>query len=856
MNFVSSITLAFKDAFSAGFAQANNSLAGMQGALGQINQNQSMNRLAADLALATSLTDPFRQKLSALIDEPSKLAGTFDSSLRNIQSLTNETNESLSETGKRILEIGGNSVAGPNAAAAAFYNIASGVGRAEVRFDMLNAAMALSEAGQANLQAATSGLISVVNAYNTPSENMTDLSDVFFQTVRKGVGSLDGFVSAMSSISGISASVGIGFDELGSSMAFITAKGQTESVAATQLKAAMVSLLRPNEELSKALASIGISSGSAMLEQFGLAESLNMVKAAVGGSQDKMAKALGSVEALQAAVALTADDYGAFAASYAGGLSGATSAALEAQAQSYEARVAKLQAAQESLKIQIGDDVNAIKGFFVDIGAGFLTNVAAPLMSSPVGEVLQRLTAGAAIAAKGVLDIGSGALNTASQLVTMTAAIQNAGGFANLFRNTLSLLGSPFRAIGSLVSAAIPAIAAFGASLWAAAGPILLTIAAVAALAIGGYMLIKHWDAVSAFFVNLWGKITGAFTAAFNWIKNLLAGVSNKVLVVISVFLPFIGIPALIIKNWDTIKAFFIGLWVQVAAVFTAAWTGIVTFFSSVWASITTAFTTAWTYISQFFSFVWDSMVGVVISVANWFSGVWGAITGGFAAAWQWISDLFFSVWENIKGVVMGFVAWLQPVIDIIIAPFRAIGNVIGGIINTVGGWFGDTVDNGKTELAKINESKAAAQPVLTAAAPTTSTVAAAVAPPVISGAGAIAPPGAAGKSAIPIAAPMQTGAPAIVSGIQGMDSPAISRAASSAWGGVEGDSASFADAVPRIAETMGVARTESALQKQSAKAPTITIQNLTVNADDIQSAFDFIKVLMNAANVPQEAAV
>ena len=336
MNFASSITLMFKDAFSSGFTQAKNSLAGMSGALGEINNNQSMNRLAADLAMATSLTDPFRQKLSALMDEPSKLGGQFGSSMRNIQSLTGETNAELAETSKRILEIGGKAVAGPNAAADAFYNIASGVQNASVRFDMLTAATALSEAGQADLQAATSGLISVVNAYNTPAEGMTALSDVFFNTVKMGVGSLDGFVSAMSSVSGLSASVGIGFDELGSAMAFVTAKGQTESVAATQLKAAMVSLLRPNDTLTKALQSVGISSGSAMLEQYGLAESLNIVKNAVGGSQDQMAKALGSVEALQGAIVLTGEDYTAFAKNYAGGLSGATAGALEAQAQSYE----------------------------------------------------------------------------------------------------------------------------------------------------------------------------------------------------------------------------------------------------------------------------------------------------------------------------------------------------------------------------------------------------------------------------------------------------------------------------------------------------------------------------------------
>ena len=78
---------------------------------------------------------------------------------------------------------------------------------------------------------------------------------------------------------------------------------------------------------------------------------------------------------------------------------------------------------------------------------------------------------------------------------------------------------------------------------------------------------------------------------------------------------------------------------------------------------------------------------------------------------------MFTSIWEGIKGVVMGFIEWLSPIIDLIIAPFKAIGNVIGGIIGSVKGWFGETVEIGKTELAGMNENKmrdTAAGPVQT----------------------------------------------------------------------------------------------------------------------------------------------
>jgi TP901 family phage tail tape measure protein len=687
-----------------------------------------MNRLAADLAMASSLTEPFRQGLSAMLDEPSKLAGQFDSSMRNIQSLTNESNESLADLGKQLLDVGSGAVAGPNAIADAFYNITSGIGKAEVRMDTLRAAIALAESGQTDLAAATSGLITVVNAYNTPAEHMTDLSDVFFQTVRKGVGSLGGFVGAISQISGIAANVGIGFDELGANMAYLTTGFvKTEAEGATQIKAAITSLLKPNKDLSEALARVGIESGSTLLAEHGLADALNIVKSAVGGSQDAMASALGSTEALNAAIAFTSDGYTAFAQSYSEGLSGATSDALRAQAQSYEARVAKLQAAADALKIQTGDDINAIKGFFVDMGAGFLTNVVGPIMSSPVGGVFQGIAAGAGLAANSILSLGSGALNVSSQLVVLTATLQNSGGFTKLFGNAFGGLLSPVKQIGSSIAgmigplvakttatfAATAAEVGFAGAMWATAGavwaatwPILAIVAGVAALAFGGYMLVKHWDAVSAFFINLWNTVTGAFSAAFDWIKNLLGGVSNKVLGAIAVFLPIIGIPALIIKNWDTIQAFFAGLWVRITNLFTSAGGGIKNFFTGLWAGIVGGFTSAWNGILSFFTSVWNWILQIVASAAAWFAGVWVSVTSGFASAWTWVSDLFTSIWEGIKGVVMGFVEWLSPVVDAIIAPFRAIGDTIGGIIGSIKGWFGETVEMGKIEIAGRRENK------------------------------------------------------------------------------------------------------------------------------------------------------
>jgi hypothetical protein len=345
------------------------------------------------------------------------------------------------------------------------------------------------------------------------------------------------------------------------------------------------------------------------------------------------------------------------------------------------------------------------------------------------------------------------------------------------------------------IGAATVATGGLGIALNSVLWPILAVVTAVALVAGGAYLLVKHWDSVSTFFVNLWNKITGAFSAAFNWIRNKLAGVSDWVLGAVAIFMPFIGIPALVIKHWDSVSTFFVSLWNKITGAFSAAWgwiknsfnaalTWIGAFFQSLWASVTEAFapvaewfggvwnsittafatawnsvasfftglwngitnivvgvanwfsnawnnavigfTTIWNNVALFFANLWNGITGIVAGVANWFAGIWGTVTSPFAEAFVWIGNLFASIWDGIKGVVMRFVEWLSPVIDAIVKPFKDIGNTIGGIINTVGGWFGKATDAGNEAVRNMRTGLAEdAKPRAVSTATTTATGAA-----------------------------------------------------------------------------------------------------------------------------------
>lgn len=132
-----------------------------------------------------------------------------------------------------------------------------------------------------------------------------------------------------------------------------------------------------------------------------------------------------------------------------------------------------------------------------------------------------------------------------------------------------------------------------------------------------------------------------------------------------------VGLVALIILNWDTIKDFTV-------KVFTAIWDFIVFIFNTV----KDAIITAWNAVIDFFKKI-PGWIGSALST------VWDVITWPFKKAWDFVTGL----WDDISGFFSKIAGWigsaLSKVGDIIAAPFKAGWNVIQKII----GWIKDAID-------------------------------------------------------------------------------------------------------------------------------------------------------------------
>lgn len=338
--------------FKTGLKNAETSVTDTSSKVGAFNQRLgevggNLQRMGAKITMITA-------PLGVAFAYSARSALAFDNAMSNVGAVLGKTRDEMKPLNAEILKMGGNSLAGPQKTAEAFYDIVGGVADASTHMDILQAAIATSTAGASDLGATTSALIAVMNSYKFGAEEAAYASDVLTRTVGMGVGSMDEFAGALPSVTGLANSLGISFGDLGAMTAYLTTQGNSASQATTQLGAMMTSLLNPNETMKKGLAELGFTSGEAAIKQLGLAGAMDALSETSTAQTDGMAKMTGSVDALRGVTALADDAFGTFANNFTEGITGATAAAEAIQMEDPANQLKLLQNKGEELAISIG----------------------------------------------------------------------------------------------------------------------------------------------------------------------------------------------------------------------------------------------------------------------------------------------------------------------------------------------------------------------------------------------------------------------------------------------------------------------------------------------------------------------
>ena len=254
----------------------------------------------------------------------------------------------------------------------------------------------------------------------------------------------------------------------------------------------------------------------------------------------------------------------------------------------------------------------------------------------------------------------------------------------------LIVVGKIISAVGTImtivpkVAAAIKAVKGAFAGLNAvmAANPIILVIAAIAALVAAFIYLWNTSDEFRQFWIGLWENIKAVAIAVWEAISTFFSQAWE-------------AIKSTAETVWNGIKDFFTGLWEGITTLFTTVVTAIATFLSSAWTGIQTTATTVWNAIKGFIDGIWNGIKTAITSVAT-------AIGSAVSNAWNGIKNTVTNLsngaktaattaFNNMKSAISSTVSNITSAIS---SGFNSAVSFIKGLAGQAFSWGSDIIGN------------------------------------------------------------------------------------------------------------------------------------------------------------------
>ena len=221
------------------------------------------------------------------------------------------------------------------------------------------------------------------------------------------------------------------------------------------------------------------------------------------------------------------------------------------------------------------------------------------------------------------------------------------------------------------------------------------------------------WGAIKEFFSGLWEGIKNIFTTVVNAISNFLSGAWNTIKTVattvwtaISTFFSTIwtGIQNVILTVVTAIQTFLTTAWNTIKTVISTVMTGIQTVISTVWTAISTAITTIVTAIQTFLTTAWNTIKTTITTVMNAIKSVietiWNGIKTVVTTVMNGIKTTITTIWNNVKNTVSSVLNGIKSAVSSVFnSILNAIKSAMTNVFNAVKSGFAN-VKNHITGLA------------------------------------------------------------------------------------------------------------------------------------------------------------
>lgn len=310
-----------------------------------------------------------------LLDRAVSVSSEFSAAIAEISTLVDEASFSTANLTRISLELAQTYGGGAVAQARGLYEtISAGVMEATKATDLLRVANELAIGGVTNTKTAVDALTSVVNAYSATGAEARDVSDAFFVAIKAGKTTAAELATTMGRVAPTAASLGVSFSDLLAAIAAVTTQGLDTAEAVTGMKAALANIIKPTSDATKEAARLGIKFDAATLRARGLSGFLQTVTSSAQFNADSLSKLFGSVEALNAVMALTANQSASFNAilGQMSSRAGATKAAFETMASTLAFQKRRFASLKEAALNVIGQALEPIAKAIVGVANAVL----------------------------------------------------------------------------------------------------------------------------------------------------------------------------------------------------------------------------------------------------------------------------------------------------------------------------------------------------------------------------------------------------------------------------------------------------------------------------------------------------
>lgn len=227
---------------------------------------------------------------------------SFDESMTKIVTLVGVSRDQVNAWKEDLIKMGPEVGKSPSELADALFFVTSAGLRGKAALDALKASAEGSSLGLGETKVVADAATSAVNAYGAANLDAEKAVAILVATVREGKAEAPEIAAALGQIVPIASAVGVGFDQVGASIAAMTRLGANAAESATSLSAILSTVAKGGtHEADVALGQLGLSFSDLRksLRDNGLIDTLLMLQKKIGDNEEAMTTIFPNVRALR-----------------------------------------------------------------------------------------------------------------------------------------------------------------------------------------------------------------------------------------------------------------------------------------------------------------------------------------------------------------------------------------------------------------------------------------------------------------------------------------------------------------------------------------------------------------------------